>query len=133
MIKLLVGKKGTGKTKHLIDMLNDNVTKVNGNIVCIEKGMESTYHINSAVRIIDIDEYKIDSYEKFYGFFAGVLAGNYDIEQVYVDGLLRMGEKDLFAMGELLGKMDTISADKTIVVTVSADETELTDNVKKYL
>lgn len=133
MIKLLVGKKGTGKTKRLIDLLNDNVAKVNGNIVCIEKGMQSTYHINSSIRIIDIDEYKVDSYEKFYGFFAGVLAGNYDIEQIYVDGLLRMGEKDLFAMGELLGKMDAISADKTVVVTVSASEEELTDNVKKYL
>lgn len=133
MIKLLVGKKGTGKTKRLIDMLNDNVSKVNGNIVCIEKGMQATYHINSSIRIIDTDDYKIDSYEKFYGFFAGVLAGNYDIEQVYVDGLMRMGERDLYAMGELLAKMDSISQDKTVVVTVSASEDELTENVKIYL
>ena len=60
MIKLIVGKKGTGKTKQLIDMMNDSVAKVNGNIVCIEEGMESTFNVNSNIRLIDIDEYKID-------------------------------------------------------------------------
>ena len=94
MIKLIVGKKGTGKTKQLIDMMNDSVAKVNGNIVCIEEGMESTFNVNSNIRLIDIDEYKIDSYDRFYGCFAGVLAGNYDIEQVYIDGLMRIGAKD---------------------------------------
>ena len=69
----------------------------------------------------------------FYGFFAGVLAGNYDIEQVYVDGLLKIGEKNVQALGDLLDKIAVISEDKLIVVTVSAPEEELTDNVKKYL
>lgn len=133
MIKLIVGAKGSGKTKQMIDMINENLAKVNGNIVCIEKAMESTYNINASVRLIDVDEYNIDTYEKFYGFFAGVLAGNYDIEQVYVDGLMKIGEKDLEKMGGLLEKMDAISSDKLVVVTVSAAEDALTENVKKYL
>ena len=133
MIKLIVGAKGSGKTKRLIDMINDNVKLVKGNIVCIEKAMQTTYHINANVRIIDIDEYGIDDYTKFYGFFAGVLAGNYDIEQVYIDGLLRIGERNIPALGDLLEEMDKISADKQVIVTVSATEEELTDSIKKYL
>ncbi len=133
MIKLITGPKGSGKTKQLIEMINDNLKVVKGNIVCIEKAMQETHNINAAVRLIDVDEYKIASYDMFYGFFAGVLAGNYDIEQVYVDGLLKIGEKDMQAMGELLEKIDAIAADKLVVVTVSAAEEAMTDNVKKYL
>lgn len=133
MIKLIIGAKGSGKTKQLIDAMNDSVRTAKGNIVCIEKAMQDTYHINANVRIIDIDEYGIDDYSKFYGFFAGVLAGNYDIEQVYIDGLLRIGERNVAALGDLLEEMDKISADKQIIVTVSAAVEELTENIKKYL
>ena len=133
MIKLIVGKKGTGKTKQLIDMMNDSVAKVNGNIVCIEEGMESTFNVNSNIRLIDIDEYKIDSDDRFYGFFAGVLAGNYDIEQVYIDGLMRIGAKDLDEIGKLLELIDGVSGDKKVVVTISADEESLPASIKKYL
>ena len=133
MIKLITGPKGSGKTKQLIDMINENLSVVKGNIVCIEKSMQATHNINAAVRLIDVDEYKIADYNTFYGFFAGVLAGNYDIEQVYVDGLLKVGGKDMEALGNLLDKIDAISTDKLVVVTVSAPEEELTDNVKKYL
>ena len=133
MIKLITGPKGSGKTKQLIDMINENLSVVKGNIVCIEKAMQETHNINAAVRLIDVDEYKIADYNMFYGFFAGVLAGNYDIEQVYIDGLLKIGEKNVQALGDLLDKIAAISEDKLIVVTVSATEEELTDNVKKYL
>ena len=133
MIKLITGPKGSGKTKQLIDMINENLSVVKGNIVCIEKSMQETHNINAAVRLIDVDEYKIADYNMFYGFFAGVLSGNYDIEQVYVDGLLKIGEKNVQALGELLEKIDAIASDKLVVVTVSAAEEELTENVKKYL
>jgi len=133
MIKLITGPKGSGKTKEMIDMINENLSKVKGNIVCIEKAMQATHNVNAAVRLIDVDEYKIADYGTFYGFFAGVLAGNYDIEQVYVDGLLKIGKNDIEGLGALLEKMDAIAADKLVVVTVSAPVEELTDNVKKYL
>ena len=133
MIKLITGPKGSGKTKQLIDMINENLNVVKGNIVCIEKGMQETHNINAAVRLIDVDEYKIANLDAFYGFFAGVLAGNYDIEQVYVDGLLKVIGKDLEALGQLLEKVDAIAEDKMVVVTVSAPVEELPETVKKYL
>ena len=133
MIKLITGPKGSGKTKQLIDMINENLSVVKGNIVCIEKGMQETHNINAAVRLIDVDEYKIANLDAFYGFFAGVLAGNYDIEQVYVDGLLKVIGKDLEALGVLLEKIDAIAADKMVAITVSAPVEELPESVKKYL
>ena len=133
MIKLITGPKGSGKTKQLIDMINENLNVVKGNIVCIEKGMQETHNINAAVRLIDVDEYKIANLDGFYGFFAGVLAGNYDIEQVYIDGLLKVIGKDLDALGVLLEKVDAIAEDKLVVVTVSAPVEELPESVKKYL
>ena len=133
MIKLITGPKGSGKTKQLIDMINENLSVVKGNIVCIEKGMQETHNINAAVRLIDVDEYKISNLDAFYGFFAGVLAGNYDIEQVYVDGLLKVIGKDLEALGVLLEKIDAIAEDKMVAITVSAPVEELPESVKKYL
>ena len=133
MIKLITGPKGSGKTKQLIDMINENLNVVKGNIVCIEKGMQETHNINAAVRLINVDEYKISNLDAFYGFFAGVLAGNYDIEQVYVDGLLKVIGKDLEALGVLLEKIDAIAEDKMVAITVSAPVEELPESVKKYL
>ena len=133
MIKLIVGNKGTGKTKVMVDMINENLPQVKGNIVCIEKGMQLTHNIPTSVRLIDVDEFKIKGCKRFYGFFAGVCASNYDIEQIYVDGLLKIGEKNVQALGDLLDKIAVNAEDKLVVVTVSAAEEELTDNVKKYL
>ncbi len=133
MIKLIVGTKGTGKTKQLVEMINDNVEKVKGNIVCIEKKMQLGHNINHAVRLINLDEYKIDNYDKFYGFFSGVLAGNYDIEQVYVDGILKVPNGGYEDLAKLLDEVNALSQEKQIVFTISADKSVLPESVTKYL
>ena len=89
MIKLIIGKKGSGKTKLLIDKVNTAVQNTNGYVVCIEKGMKLTFEIDHAVRLIDADEYAIKGYDAFYGFVSGVLAGNYDIKEIFIDGILK--------------------------------------------
>ena len=133
MIKLIVGNKGTGKTKVMVDMINENLQNVKGNIVCIEKGMQLTHNVPASVRLIDVDEYKIKGCKRFYGFFAGVCASNYDIEQIYVDGILKVLEHDMEDFAELLAKIEPLTAEKVVVFTVSADESELPEEVKKYL
>lgn len=133
MIKLVVGGKGSGKTKKLIEMINDSAATTPGNIVCIEKSMKLTYDVSHAVRLIDVDEYKISGYEMLYGFITGVLAGNYDIVEVYLDGVLKIGNHDLEGLGALLDRLEAIAGDNIkIVVTVSADEDKLPEGVKKY-
>lgn len=134
MIKLIVGGKGSGKTKAMINMINDAAKTTPGNIVCIEKSMKLTYDIDHAARLIDVDEYNITNYETLYGFVAGILAGNYDIVEVYVDGVLKLGNHDLAGLGVLLEKLEKLAgANIKIIVTVSADEDVLPADVKKFL
>ena len=133
MIKLIVGNKGTGKTKVMVDMINANLPEVKGNIVCIEKGMQLTHNIPTSVRLIDVDEYKIKGCKRFYGFFAGVCASNYDIEQIYVDGILKDLEHDMEDFEELIEKIAPLTEDKVVVFTVSCDAEELPEGLKKYL
>ncbi len=134
MIQLIVGSKGSGKTKKMIDMINASAKTTPGNIVCIEKSMKLTYDIDHAARLIDVDEYKINSYDMLYGFVAGILAGNYDIVEVYLDGVLKIGDHDMEGLGNLLDLLSELTGEGVkLVVTVSADEEALTENVKKYL
>ena len=89
MIRLIVGTKGSGKTKAMIDMINESVRTTKGSVVVVEKGMKLTYDIASAARLIDLDEYKIQGGEMLYGFVAGLMASNYDITDIYIDGILK--------------------------------------------
>ena len=106
MIKLIVGAKGSGKTKAMIDMINDSVKTSKGNVVVVEKGMKLTYDIAPAARLIDLDEYKVAGGEMLYGFVAGLMASNYDITDLYIDGILnaviegRQGEETAKAEAE---------------------------------
>jgi len=123
MIQLIVGGKGSGKTKKMIDMINDSAKTTPGNIVCIDH----------AARLIDVDEYKISGYDMLYGFIAGILAGNYDIVEVYLDGVLKLGNHDLDGLGKLLDELNVLAGDGVkVVVTVSADMDVLPESVKKY-
>lgn len=134
MIKLITGKKGTGKTKVLMDMINDAAKNTSGNIVCIEKGAKLTYDIDHSVRLTDTEHYGIDGYNAFYGFVAGMFAGNFDISEVYVDSILKIGGRDYAELGTLLQKLEKISGNEIkIIFTVSADESELPDSVKAYI
>ncbi|HIW53845.1 MAG TPA: hypothetical protein H9883_02655 [Candidatus Ruthenibacterium merdigallinarum] len=133
MIQLIVGGKGSGKTKKMIDMINASAKTTPGNIVCIEKSMKLTYDIDHAARLIDVDEYQISGYDMLYGFVAGVLAGNYDIVEVYLDGILKLGNHDLEGLGVVLGEFERLTGDSVkMVVTVSANEADLPESVKKY-
>lgn len=134
MIKLITGKKGSGKTKVLIDMINEAAKSTRGNIVCIEKGAKLTYDIDHSVRLTDTDHFGISGYDSFYGFIAGMFAGNFDISEVYVDSILKIGDYDLDGLGKLLEKLSKISGSEIkLVFTVSVDESELPDNVKAFL
>lgn len=134
MIQLIVGDKGSGKTKTMVSMINQSLENATGSIVCIEKSMKLTYDLNYAVRLIDVDDYGIAGYDMFYGFFTGVMAGNYDIQEVYVDGILKIGGGDVDALGALLERIDAVTGDAVkAVITVSTALENLPDSVKKYL
>ena len=138
MIKLITGKKGSGKTKILIDQINNAVKDTNGCLVCVEKGETLRRSISYKVRWCDAEQFAIDSFAAFYGFVAGMLAGNYDTnvpDRVF----LVIGEDtpdgaDFDEFGLMLGKLDKLTGeDVTVAFTVSADNAELPSSVTKFL
>lgn len=132
MIKLIIGNKGTGKTKKLIDLVNEAVKESKGNVLCIEKGPTLTYDLKPQARLIDTDSYEICNFDMCYAFLAGLLAGNYDITDVFVDQIIKIGGRDLEALGVFFDKIDKISSDVNLVFTVSAEASELPASVTKY-
>ncbi len=133
MISIITGKKGTGKTKILVDKITEASNNATGNVVCIEKGMKLTYDLPHSVRLVDADEYAIDSYDTFYGFVMGMLAGNYDIQEVFIDGILKIGGRDYDELGAMFEKLNAHANDVNIVFTVSTDAQELPDRVKAFM
>ena len=134
MIKLITGKKGTGKTKVLIDMINDSVKTTNGCLVCVEKGETLRSSISYKVRWCGVEQFNISGYDAFYGFLAGMLAGNYDIKEVFIDGIIKIGGPDLNDLGSMLEKIQELVGDDTkVVFTISADNSELPESVTKFI
>ena len=133
MIKLITGKRGSGKTKILVDLIKDAAANTRGNVVCIEKAMQLSYDIPYSVRLVDVDSYSIDSYDKLYGFISGMIAGNYDISEIFVDGILKIGGRDYEALGRFFDMIEKITSEIEIVFTVSEDTQNLPECVLKYL
>lgn len=133
MINLIPGKKGTGKTKILVDSIKKAAENATGNVVCIERGMQLTYDLPHNVRLADAEEYGINSFDSFYGFVAGLMAGNYDIQEVFVDGILKIGGRDYDALGSMLEKVAVLTKDVNVTFTVSADVDELPAKVKAFI
>ena len=134
MVKLITGKKGSGKTKIIIDKINAAVKSTNGCLVCIEKGETLRRSISYKVRWCDAEQFAIDSFAAFYGFVAGMLAGNYDIKEIFVDGIFRIAGADFDALGLMLEKVDKLTGDDaSVTFTVSADASELPASVTRYI
>lgn len=134
MIKLVVGTKGSGKTKTIIEQINTAAKTTSGNVVVIEKSMKLTYDIVHKARLIDVDEYNISGADMLYGFVCGVLAGNYDITELYIDGILKVIGRDFDELAKLLDAIELKAGDAVkVVVTVSASEDELPQSVRKHL
>ncbi len=133
MINLIPGKKGTGKTKILVDSIKKAAENATGNVVCIERGMQLTYDLPHNVRLADAEEYGINSFDVFYGFVAGLLAGNYDIQEVFVDGILKIGGRDYDALGSMIEKLAILTKDINVTFTVSADPEELPAKVRAFI
>lgn len=131
MITLLIGKKGSGKTKKLIEKANEAVKTSNGNVVVIEKGLKLTYDISHQARLIDVDAYGVQGLEAMFGFISGICAGNYDVTDIFIDSTLKIIGQDMEALAVFVEKADSLSkqAETNITLSVSADESELPEKV----
>jgi len=136
MVRLIMGGKGSGKTKQLIEMINNAAKDEPGNVVCIEANRNMTYDIHYHIRLIDAEEYKLNSYEVFRGFISGLYSGNYDISHVFVDNLCKIVGQDANKdTEEFLNWLDAFGEKNNIkfTVTISAEASVATDGMQKYL
>lgn len=131
MITLIIGKKGSGKTKKLIQLANEAVENSKGNVVVIEKGTKLTYDVTHRARLIDTDQYSVQGYEAFYGFVSGICAGNYDVTDILIDSTLKIGGSDLTEFAGFVEKMNHLAgiSGTKITLLVSADKSELPDSI----
>lgn len=134
MISIILGHKGAGKTKHLISCVNEAIENSKGNVVCVEKETKLTYDVNYRARLIATDDYEVKGYAAFYGFLAGVCAGNHDITDVLVDATLRIGGRDYNELASFLEKIYELSSvnEKDFVFTISADKEELPESIFNF-
>ena len=124
MIKIIIGKKGSGKTKKLLDLVNEATAKSLGNVVCIEKGDTLTFSVTHKARLIDADAFGISGYGEYYGMVCGIKAGNHDVTHIFGDATLRIGTRnydELVAFLERVAKIDDVE----FLFTISADKDEL--------
>ncbi|MBR5143538.1 MAG: hypothetical protein IKW53_00670 [Clostridia bacterium] len=132
MIKLFIGGKGSGKTKTLIEMVNNAVNESKGNVICIEKGDKLIHDITYKARLVDTDEYAIVDADALYGFIAGILASNSDITDLFVDSALKIIGNDVVAFDGMLKKLDKITENVNLVMTSSITVEECPDSIKAY-
>ena len=135
MVKLIVGKKGTGKTKMLIDMVNEAAKNSKGNVVCIEKGNSLTFDLKPEVRLVRADEYSVMDYTRFFGFLAGIMAADYDCTEIFIDSITKLCGNDAKEMEQFFNDIETLSSEHTTTVfaTVSATCEEIPEDLHKYI
>ena len=135
MVKLIIGVKGTGKTKALISMVNEAAEKTNGTVVCIEKGVGLRFDVKHSVRLINTNEYLVFDAEALYGFVAGILASNHDVTDLFIDGALKISNNDVAAFEAFLKEVDELTSKLgvNVVMTSSIPVEEASDIVKKYI
>ena len=135
MLKLIIGVKGTGKTKTLINMVNSAVETSRGNVVCIEKGVKLRYDVKYRARLINTEEYNVSDAQALYGFLAGILASNHDVTDIFVDSALKICNNDVAQFDVFVAELAELveKVGVNVVITSSIPSEEASETVKKYL
>ena len=135
MLKLIIGVKGTGKTKTLINMVNTAVEASRGNVVCVEKGVKLRYDVKYQARLIDVNEYFVDDAQSLFGFVAGILASNHDVTDLFVDSALKICDNDMAAFDKLVAELAALveKLGVNVVMTSSLPVEDASETVKKYI
>ena len=133
MIQLIVGAKGKGKTKHLLEKVNSAVKTVDGNIVYLDKNAKHMYELKNRIRLINTSEFPFTLTDEFIGFICGIVSQDHDLQEVYLDSFLDVAFiRDNSLLDEVLSKLDKISDQFHVdfIVSISVDASELSENLK---
>ena len=132
MVQLSIGKKGKGKTKHLLDKVNTEVQNVSGNIVYLDKSAKHMYELNNKIRLIDVSDYMISTADEFVGFICGIISQDHDLQQMYFDSFLKIACKEDGDIESIIEKLESISSKFAVdfILSISLDEDELAASLK---
>ena len=132
MVQLIVGKKGKGKTKQLLDKVNNEVKNITGTIAYLDKNMAHMYDLNNKVRMIDVSQYLIEDASEFVGFVSGIISQDHDLQQMYFDSFLKIACKEDGDIESIIEKLEAISTKFGVnfILSVSLDEDELSASLK---
>lgn len=135
MLKLMIGVKGTGKTKTLIEKVNAASATSHGDVVCIEKGTKLRFDVSSKVRLVDTEEYLVSDAQALYGLIAGILASNYDVTDIFVDNTLKICNGNIPALEIMLNEVAALldKHDVNLFMTASIPVEEASDTIQRYL
>ena len=136
MVQIIMGLKGSGKTKRLVDMVREAVNEETGDVVCIEKERKLTFDIPYQARLIEAGSYDVGNYEFLKGLICGVHAGNYDITHFFIDNFYKLvNDKSVEALENFLDWLEKFSNAENIsfVISVSADPATVSEKVRKYI
>ena len=127
MVELIVGKKGKGKTKVLLDRVNGAVKEANGSIVYLDKSTKHMYELNNKVRLIDVSSYPLKNADEFVGFICGIISQDHDLEQIYLDSFLKVSKLEDADVTDTLEQLDKIGQKYgiSVVVSISLDKEEI--------
>jgi len=136
LVKIIMGLKGSGKTKRLVDMVREAVNADHGDVVCIEKDKKLTYDIPYRARLIDAGEYGIGTYAFLQGFISGLHAGNYDITHIFIDNFYKLvGDKSVDSLDRFVTWLDAFSAAQNVefVLSVSSELENATETIRAHV
>lgn len=135
MVELIVGNKGKGKTKHLLDKVNGQVKSVAGNIVYLDKSTKHMYELNNKVRLINVSEYNMETSDEFIGFVKGILSQDHDLQHMYLDSFLTIANVAVDSVKDVVGKLEKVSETYKVdfVLSIGANEDELPAELKSNI
>ena len=134
MIKVLLGPKGTGKTKQIIDMVNKHAKEAKGNLIFIDDDKRYMFEIDRPTRFIDASEYYLGNPETLLGFIGGLTASDYDLEAIYLDGFLRILDcDDINELEEFFAKLDQVTSGISLIISIRGEVASAPDFVQPYL
>ena len=135
MVQLIVGKKGKGKTKYLLDKVNSEVKTVSGNIVYLDKSTKHMFELNNKVRLIDVSDYAFENSAEFVGFVCGIISQDHDLEQMYFDSFLKISKLEDASIKDVVDRLESLGKKFGVkfILSVSCDENELDESLKSNI
>lgn len=133
MIQIICGEKGNGKTKEMLQHANDSVASAKGAIVYLDKSGQHIYELNNQIRLINVTEYPICTYDGFIGFVSGLLSGNHDIEYVFIDSFMKVANLTNDDITKAISTLESLSDDIKFVCSISVAESALNPTLKKKI